>query len=102
MFDDRWLTDTFVHMVNIQREWNELEDETPFRYAHAEIRTQVEVICGPTRYQPDNWVIPPLIRSSNPHIITDVWIFRSMSSGGLADNHPARVANRHRFDPSKR
>ena len=30
------------------------KDETPFRYAHAEIRTQVVVICGPTRYQLDH------------------------------------------------
>ena len=29
---------------------NELKDETPFRYAHAEIRTQVVVICDPTCY----------------------------------------------------
>ena len=26
----------------------------PFRYAHAEIRTQVVVICGPTRFQLDH------------------------------------------------
>ena len=32
---------------------NEGDDETPFRYAHAEIRTRVVVICGPTRYQLD-------------------------------------------------
>jgi len=30
---------------------NEVKDETPFRYAHAEIQTKVVVICGPTRYQ---------------------------------------------------
>jgi len=30
------------------------KDETPFRYAHAEIRNQVVVICGPTRCQLDN------------------------------------------------
>jgi len=28
-------------------------NEAPFRYASAEIRTQVVVICGPTRYQLD-------------------------------------------------
>ena len=27
-----------------------LKDEIPFRNAHAEIRTQVVVICDPTRY----------------------------------------------------
>ena len=31
-----------------------LTNETPFRYAHAEIRTRVLVICGPTRYQLDH------------------------------------------------
>ena len=30
---------------------SEVKDETPFRYAHAEIRTQMIGICGPTRYQ---------------------------------------------------
>ena len=28
------------------------EDEIPFRYAQAEIRTQLVMICGSTRYQP--------------------------------------------------
>jgi len=31
-----------------------VKDETPFRYVHAEIRTQVVVICGPTRYHLDH------------------------------------------------
>ena len=35
----------------LQRWWSEVKDETPFRYAHAEIRTRVVVICGRTRYQ---------------------------------------------------
>ena len=33
---------------------SEVKDETPFGYAHAEIRTQVLVICGPMRYQLDH------------------------------------------------
>ena len=37
---------------------NGLKDETPFRYAHAEIRTRVVVICGPTRYQLDHGGAP--------------------------------------------
>ena len=32
---------------------SEVTDETPFRNGHAEIRTQVIAICGPTRYQLD-------------------------------------------------
>ena len=32
---------------------NEAKDETPFRYAHAEIRTQVVGICDQTLYQLD-------------------------------------------------
>jgi len=32
-----------------------VKDETPFKYAHTEIRTRVVVICGPTRYQLDHW-----------------------------------------------
>ena len=31
-----------------------VRDETPFRYAHAEVLTQMVVICDPTRYQLDN------------------------------------------------
>ena len=31
-----------------------VKDETPFRYAHAEIQTRVVVICDPTRYQLDH------------------------------------------------
>ena len=30
------------------------KDETFFKYGHAEIRTQMVVICGPTRYQLDH------------------------------------------------
>ena len=40
--------------LSFVREWlrnDDDDDETPFRYAHAEIRTEVVVICGPTRYQ---------------------------------------------------
>jgi len=36
------------------RATSEVKDETPFRYAHVEIRTQVVVIGGPTRYQLDH------------------------------------------------
>ena len=32
----------------------EVKDETPFRYGHAEIQTQVVVICGPMCYQLDH------------------------------------------------
>ena len=32
---------------------DEVKDEIPFRYAHAEIQTPVVVMCGPTRYQLD-------------------------------------------------
>ena len=39
---------------DLQRQWNEVKEETPFRYADAEIRTEVVVICGPTRYQLDH------------------------------------------------
>jgi len=31
---------------DIQRLWSEVQDETPFRYAHAEIRTRVVAICN--------------------------------------------------------
>jgi len=36
---------------DLQTYWSEVKDETIFRYAHAEIRTRVVVICDPTRYQ---------------------------------------------------
>jgi len=36
---------------DLQMKWGEVKDETTFRYAHAEIRTRVVVICGPTRYR---------------------------------------------------
>ena len=32
----------------------QVKEETPIRYAHAEIRTHVVVICDPTRYQLDH------------------------------------------------
>jgi len=38
---------------NLQRYWGEVKDETPFRYSHDEIRTQVAVMCDPTRCQLD-------------------------------------------------
>jgi len=44
-----------------QRWWSEVKDETPFRYAHIEIQTQVAVICDPTHYllnHGGSWVIP--------------------------------------------
>jgi len=50
----------FLHMEglnwpsDLQRWWSEVKDETTFRYAHAEIRTQVLVIYGTTRYQLDH------------------------------------------------
>ena len=47
-YDDWWFTATFVHVVDYT---GSEQDETPFRYAHAEIRTRVVVICGPTRYR---------------------------------------------------
>ena len=40
-------------MMMIDVLW-EVKNETPFRYTHAEIRTQVLVICGPMRYQLDH------------------------------------------------
>ena len=33
--------------------WSEVKDEIPFRYVQGKIRTQMIVICGPTRYQLD-------------------------------------------------
>jgi len=41
-------------MEQVTSKGNEVKDETTVRYAHAEIRTQVVVICGPTRYQLDH------------------------------------------------
>jgi len=59
--DDWCFTDTFVHTVgqmgfrsDLQRYRNEVKDKTSRRYVHAEIRTRVVVICGPTRYQLDH------------------------------------------------
>ena len=33
---------------------SKVKDETPLRYAHAKIQTQVVVICGPMCYQLDH------------------------------------------------
>ena len=41
---------------DLQRQWSEVKDETPFRYAHAEVRTQIVVIYDPTRYQLDHHI----------------------------------------------
>jgi len=38
---------------DLQRQWTEVKDETPLRYAHTEIRTPVVGISDPTRYQLD-------------------------------------------------
>jgi len=53
-------TATFVHML--------VKDETPFRYAHAEIRTQMVVIYGPTRYYLDHGGAPLLPTEVNTKI----------------------------------
>jgi len=39
---------------DLQRQCGEVKDETPFRYAHTDIRTQMVVICDLTRYQLDH------------------------------------------------
>ena len=39
---------------DLQWQWSEFKDETPFRLGHAKIRTQVVVIYDPTRYQLDH------------------------------------------------
>ena len=39
---------------DLLRYWSEVKYETPFRYAHTEIRTQVVAICDPTCYQLDH------------------------------------------------
>ena len=36
------------------REVKDVKDETPFRFAHAEVRIQLVVICDLTRYQLDH------------------------------------------------
>ena len=38
----------------LQKQWGEVKDETPFRYAYIEIRRRVVVICGPMCYQLDH------------------------------------------------
>ena len=43
---------------DLQRRGSEVKDEAPFRYVHAEIRTQVVVICGSTRHQLDHGGAP--------------------------------------------
>ena len=40
--------------TDFQRQWSKVKDETPFRYAHAKIRTQVVAICFTTPYQLNN------------------------------------------------
>ena len=50
---------TFVHTVGKMGRATSIaneavKDETPLRYAHTEIRTQVVVICDPICYQLDN------------------------------------------------
>ena len=51
-YDDECFTTTFVHMVGymgrVTSKYNEVKYETPFRYAHAEIRAQVVLIRDPT------------------------------------------------------
>jgi len=49
--------------------WSEVKDETPFRYAHAEFRTRVVMICGPTRYQLDDGGTPLLLLYNSSHFL---------------------------------
>jgi len=49
-----------------------VKDETPFRYADAEIRTQVAVICGPTHYQLDHRGAPTKPMVSNSYDILNI------------------------------
>ena len=51
---------------DFQRYWNEVKDETPFRSAHAWVRTQVVMICGPTRYQLDHECGPDMSLTNVP------------------------------------
>ena len=44
---------------DLQKQWSEVKDETPFRYAQAEIWIQVVVICAPTRYRLDHETTRP-------------------------------------------
>jgi len=47
----------------------EVKDETPFSYVHAEIRTQVIVICDPTPYQLDHGGAIPRVWNELPKYI---------------------------------
>jgi len=51
---------------DIQKKWSEVKDETPIRYAHAEIQTQVVVIWDPMRYQLDHGGDPICIGENCP------------------------------------
>jgi len=52
---------------------SEIKDETPFRYAHAEIRTRVVVICYPTRYRLTTEAPPWEIRTLNQVLQSSIW-----------------------------
>jgi hypothetical protein len=55
MFYGHFCTQGRLNGLNdFQREWREVKDETPFGYAHAEIRAKVVSICGTMRYQLDH------------------------------------------------
>ena len=45
-------------MDQVTPKGNEVKDETPFRYAHAEIQIQVVVICDQTCYLLDHGGAP--------------------------------------------
>jgi len=57
-------------------------NETRFRYAHAEIRTQVVVSCGPTRNHLDHGVGPHVLRGieyeNSELYISDIIFVRSL------------------------
>jgi len=57
MFYDHFCAhDRLNELGDLQRYWSKVKYETPFSYAHAEIWSQVVVICGPTHYQLDHGI----------------------------------------------
>ena len=60
---------------DLQRQWSKVRDETPFRYAHAEIQTQVVFICRQISYQLDP--IKTELTITEIYVFSNIMIYKS-------------------------
>ena len=78
---------------DLQKKWCEVKDETPFRYAHAQIRTQVVVICNTTRYQLDQGAAHIRMKSFHTYVIEQISQFNLITCLRILIVHDTKKAS---------